>query len=187
MNNSLITDGIKEDRYLKAKELADRFERGVYDEIRNVFDDLVESSDLFVEDVAPDEKPSPTIGSATMATLRIDYSMSRIENGVQENPSSLTLSVGLEWPVKERQDDIPSENGSPCYVYYKIKKSCEENFEEVRQLTEDQDIENGPDMWGNNAAGRFYVTVNNIEEIREGLRKLREHFSNYGDMFGKEA
>jgi len=182
MSEDFLTKGIENDRYLKAVELIDRFEDEVYEEIRKVFDDFVKESDLFIGDGSPDERSPPTRGTATMATHRIDYTMSRIQAD-EEDPENLIVSVGFEWVNPAKQDEETLTDESLTYVYYKIKHSSEKEFEKVCDLTENPDILCGEEMW-RNAPGIFYMPVKKGEDFREGLRMLKEHLAKFGEGFG---
>ena len=184
MSEDFLTKGIENDRYLKAAELVDRFEDEVYEEIRKVFDDFVKESDLFISDGSPGERRRPTRGTATMATHRIDYTMSRMQAD-EEDPENLTVSVGFEWVNPAKQGEEISSDEALTYVYYKIKHGDEEEFEKVCDLTENPDILCGEEMW-RNAPGIFYIPVKKGGDFREGLRVLKEHLSKFGDEFGIE-
>jgi len=185
VSEDFLTKGIENDRYLKAVELVDRFEDEVYEEIRKVFDDFVKENDLFIGDGSPDERSRPTRGTATMATHRIDYTMSRVQAD-EEDPENLIVSVGFEWANPAKQGEETSTDESLTYVYYKIKHGDEEEFEKVCDLTENPDILCGEEMW-RWAPGIFYIPVKKGEDFREGLRMLREHLAKFGDEFGVES
>jgi len=185
MSEDFLTKGIENDRYLKAVELIDRFEDEVYEEIRKVFDDFVKENDLFFGDGSPDERHRPTRGTATMATHRIDYTMSRVQAD-EEDPKNLIVNVGFEWVNPAKQGEDTSSDEALTYVYYKIKYASEENYEKVCDLTENPDILCGEEMW-RNAPGIFYIPVEKGEDVKEGLDELREHLSKFGDHFGVES
>jgi len=185
MSEDFLTKGIENDRYLKAAELVDRFEDEVYEEIRKVFDDFVKENDLFIGDGSPDERRRPTRGTATMATHRIDCTMSRVQAD-EEDPENLILSVGFEWVNPAKQGEDTSSDEALTYVYYKVKYASEENYEKVCDLTDNPDILCGEEMW-RNAPGIFYIPVEKGGDFREGLRVLKEHLSKFGDKFGVES
>lgn len=184
MDEDFLTEGIKNDRYLKAVKLVNKFENEIYDEIRNVFDEFVENSDLFKEDGSPDERNKPTRGYATLATHRIDYYTARVQEK-EEDPDKMIVSVGFEWVNPAEQNEEVSNGESLTYVYYKIKNASEENYGKVCEKTKNPDIMFGEELW-RLAPGIFYVIVEDREDIREGLRALRDHLSRFGEEFGVE-
>jgi len=184
MSEDFLTKGIENDRYLKAVKLINQFEDIVPKEIRKIFDDFVKESNLFIGNGSPDRRPNPTKYSGTLATHRIDYTMSQVEIN-KENPENLKLSVGLEFVKPAKQDEDVTSGETLSYVYYKVKDSTVENYEKVCGLTKNSDIRFGEGMW-NNAPGIFYIPIENREDFRNGLKILREHFSKFGDEFGVE-
>ena len=176
MEEEFLTKGLEKDRYLKAVKLSEEFEKEVYRTIRDVFDELVEEEkDLFAEDVSPDKRNNPAGGYSTLATLRIDYRLALKE---KDSPNK-ALNVGLEIVDEGKQYQDMDSDGSLSYVYYKIKNDDEQNFMKVKSQTEDPNINFGEDMW-NNAPGIFYILVKEGEDLKDGLRRLRDHFSKFG-------
>ncbi|MBS3792667.1 hypothetical protein KGY77_08505 [Candidatus Bipolaricaulota bacterium] len=182
MDEKFLTKGIEKERYLKAKELGDRFEDEIYELIGNVFSDFVEKSELFRGNGSPNPKSTPTEGKSTKATLRIDYKIANVEAEGTNDPNHLKLTVGLEWP--KESSDVAKSIESGFYVFYRVKNSHKKTFEEIYKDTEVQKIHYANNPW-NSKYGMFYIPVKSVDEILEGFEELKVHFTKFGDRFGE--
>ncbi|MGV9200508.1 MAG: hypothetical protein ACOC4M_17000 [Promethearchaeia archaeon] len=113
-----------------------------------------------------------------MTILRIDYGLAQKEGIYEESASNKCLNVELEMVDEGKQYRDVDSDESLSYVYYKIKNRDEQNFIKVKSQTEDPNINFGEDLW-NNAPGIFYIPGKDREEFKEGLQRLREHFSEF--------
>ncbi|MFW6041250.1 MAG: hypothetical protein ACOC85_05385 [Thermoplasmatota archaeon] len=184
MSDDFIKHGIDKDRYLKADKLVTRFEKEIFDEIHEVFDQFVEKhTNIFFEGSDPIENTNPTYGLATHTTIRIDYIMNR--KGIKKD-RNIRLCAGFEIVDPAKQDEEPLPGRSFSYVFYKIKHLSEEDYVKVMNMTDNDGIKFGKEMW-RPAPGIFYIPVNTGDDVRKGLVTLREHFSKFSDHYGEKS
>ena len=184
MNEEFITEGIENDRYLKAVRLYKQFEEELLRELRNRSEETIEQRpDLFVDDVSPSKSVSRR-RTTPLGHMRMDNEMRRV-NGDGER---LVFHISIEWtrPAVHGQDD-PADRAL-CLVLYKIKNLARSDYERVKQQTrsasEWDEIRFDDDVW-NSDWGIFYIPVSDGPEIKNGFRTLQEHFLEFADSFGE--
>lgn len=183
MTNDTLTDGLTNDRYVKAVRLVNDFEDEVYDRIEDTLDDIMTSDQEGLFDYNQGHNtgryrdPGPTYG-----TLRIEGTMVETD----DDGHNLTLNVGLEWVKPETQGLNEWPEPLLCYVYYKIKYAPTEPFQAVAAATRESDewdvISVGDEQWDSGqrvAPGIFYVPVVDGDDIEEGLSILGEHCTTF--------
>ena len=186
MTNDTLTDGLTNDRYVKAVRLVDDFEDEVYDRIEDTLDDIMtsEQEGLFDYkqgyDTSRFRDPGPTYG-----TLRIEGTLVETDS----DGHNLKLNIGLEWVEPETQglDEWPEP--LLCYVYYKIKYAPTEPYQIVTAATCESDewdaISVGDkqcEQWDSGqrvAPGIFYVPVADGDDINGGLSTLGDHCTTF--------
>ena len=180
MSEDFITEGLADDRYIKADLLVNRFRDHIFDALgetsRQIIDD---HENLFEPDVELDSEPFGT-GGRTLSTLRVEFDLRR----EHEEFGPLKLNIGVEWVDPDEQDEPTTGDGSLCYVYYKIQRGSEASFNAVEQRTAKEDewesIHFGADQWPyrrKEAPGIVYIPVGDGPGLIEGLETLRQHFS----------
>lgn len=184
MNEQFITNGIENDRYLKAVRLYKQFEEELCQEIKNVSQELIEQRpDLFVDDATP-QKSLSRRRTAPLGHMRMDNDLRR----VNDDGKRLTLNIAIEWAQPEiHGHDEPAE-GALCIVLYKIKNLPKAEYERVKQETQSQsswtDIQFDDDVW-NSGLGIFYIPVMDGPDVKEGFQTLQAHFLEFGETYGE--
>lgn len=181
MNEDFITNGLEADRYLKADKLVQQFRNQIREAIEDVSKDIIEAnSSLFPEDVSLEYNDFGIENSRTLTTIRVEYDLQK----EHEEYGTCRLNIGLEWVESGEQDAESQSDGTLCYVLYKIQRGSENRFNEVKDRTVDSnrwgEIHFGKDQWPykrKEAPGITYIPVESGSEISDGLRTLKEHFS----------
>lgn len=181
MNEDFITNGLEADRYLKADKLVHQFKQEIQQEIQSVCNEIKEShEDLFDADASLKPRAFGADANQTLATIRTEFPMNR-EN---EDGATPKLNIAVEWVEPEQQGEENADEGSLCYVLYKIQHGSESRFDAVKRRTESQDkwdeLRFGEDQWyhyAKHAPGIVYIPVNDGLEITKGLQMLKKHFS----------
>ena len=184
MTNEFFDTGLESDRYLKAAKLTDRFETELRRELRQAGDAIVADNDeLFVDVDYTNWNQYISSSGGVLAFARFDYRMTR------RNPDTndrLKLNIAFRWvePGKMGHD----ATGALTIHSYKIKNAPETDYlhvkENTRRGTWDAAVGNDPHE---NYPAVFYVPVRNLDEFRRGQQALKEHFSEFGSMFGIES
>lgn len=180
MSDEFITEGLADDRYIKADLLINRFRDRVFDALSETSRAIIDDHEsLFEPGVELDSKPFGT-GGRTLSTLRVEFDLRR----EHEEFGSLKLNFGVEWVDPDEQDESTVGDRSLCYVYYKIQRGSETSFNAVEQRTAQHSdwefIQFGSDQWPyrrKEAPGIVYIPVGDGPELMEGLETLRQHFS----------
>lgn len=189
MSEDFITEGLADDRYIKADLLVNRFRDHIFDALSETSREIVDDHEhLFEPDVELDSDHFGS-GGRTLSTFRVEFNL-RQEH---EEFGPLKLNIGVEWVDPDEQDESTSGDGSLCYVYYKIQRGSEASFNAVEQRTVKEDdwesIHFGSDQWPyrrKEAPGIVYIPVEDGSELIEGLETLRRHFSEvYAEELGK--
>ncbi|ACM58858.1 hypothetical protein halTADL_1292 [Halohasta litchfieldiae] len=183
MTNDTLTDGLTNDRYVKAVRLVDDFEDEVYDRIKDTLDDIMtsEQEGLFDNNLDYDKGHNPTPGP-TYGTLRFEGTMMQTNS----DGNNLKLNIGLEWVEPETQGRDEWPEPLLCYVYYKIKYAPTEPFQAVSAATRESNewdaISVGDEQWDSGqrvAPGIFYVPIVDGDDIEEGLSVLGDHCTTF--------
>jgi hypothetical protein len=178
MIDDFLTEGLENDRYLKARRLAKEFEKEIEVKLQAIGEDMVdENRELFDDDVEG-SKGSSTM-SNTFPWARIDYPMARLQ--ARGGETILTLNVHFYWcdPRKYNRTDI---DGALCALGYKIKDVAKTDEQRVVSETRDWPIRVAENRFGGEKA--FYRHVSSAVEIEETGEQLVDHFSTFGNEFG---
>lgn len=183
MNEKFVTEGIQNDRYLKAIRLINRLEDEFQAELERIGDEIVaDNPDLFSETVEASWNNGRST-SKMIAFARVDYPMTRVKS-VEESSSKLKLNICLRWmdPADWGHQDV---EGALFAASYRIKGSTQEDFERVKQETVagDWNLEVGAGKF-RNSPGAFYIPVDTAAGLRDAHETLKEHFSEYGHLYG---
>jgi hypothetical protein len=181
MNEDFITNGLEADRYLKADKLVQQFRNQIREEIEEISEQIIDANPvLFGEDVSLDYGAFGVENSRTLTTIRVEYDLHR----EHEEYGTCLLNIGLEWVDPDEQDGSNSPDRALCYVLYKIQRGSDTRFKNVKDRTAESDrwdaIRFGEDQWPykrKESPGIVYIPVESGSEIAEGLRTLKEHFS----------
>lgn len=184
MNNDFLSEGLEDDRYLKALQLIDRFESDLRNELERAGTAIVtENPDLFIEDGNPNwiRKRSH---SSVIAHQRVDYTMSLVGSTAEE-ASNLVLNLGFRWiqPGKFGHDT----DGTLSVASYRIKNAPDEAYRDVMSATRNGgwDVSIADDPFGSYPA-TFYVPVEDTTGLREGYDTLASHFEAFATTFGTD-
>lgn len=178
MTGEFVTEGLRDDRYLKALRLVEQFE----DEVEAMlveFDQRMvdEHPDLF--DSSTDFKfKSNRSPSSGLATHRINHAM----EGPRAPTEDRRLNVHLYWmpPTEYARTDLD------CALRafgYKIKYADQDVDNRVAERTRrgDWPLETSGNPWDDNTV--FYRHVSSVTDIDDTIEILVSHFSEFGDAF----
>lgn len=186
MNEDFVTEGLRDDRYLKAVQLLDRFEDELRGELERVGDEIVAANpDLFVEGTEPswnNMRSSRTI----IAFARVDYVMDR-RRTANEGADRLKLNISVRWmnPEKLGHHDV---DGALTVTSYKVKNAPSEDYERVRAASHEGDwpVHFAADHFAN-APGIVYVPVEDAPSLQRAHEVLKDHFTEFGELYGAET
>lgn len=181
MNEDFVTTGLSSDRFLKADHLVERFEAEIREALEGLSDRICEQNEtLFAANVGYSWKYLGASASRTLATMRNEFKTNR---RTQEGDVPL-VNVAVEWVEPDEQDVASDTDGSLCYALYKIQHGSPSRFTTVKQRTlesgEWPQIYFGEDQWPSHAKeapGIVFVPVETGEDLADGFRTLRDHFS----------
>lgn len=180
MDEDFITDGLDQNRYLKAYQLVTRFESHMEAELvamcRTVRDGHPE---LFEADASLETRD---YDGSPLRTIRTEARMKPED----DEGNTLTINVALEW-VEPSNQPGGQANVAPdtfCYILYKIKFGSERVWEAVIDESRNDDrwdeIQFGEEKYDRPprvAPGIVYIPVETGEEIVEALGTLKKHFT----------
>lgn len=182
MNDDFVTDGIKQDRYLKATRLADRFETEIRRELTRAGDSIVADNPTLFRDGAKANWNNHQTPSRLLAFARVDYVMDRITS--PEDPEHLKFNLGLRW-VEPDKYGWPNIDGALCMVSYKIKNMNKTEYEHVKTHTKEGDWQlHFAENVYSNAPGVIYYPVTDADSLTKGLETIGDHFGTYGSEYG---
>jgi len=181
MSDEFLTQGLQQDRYLKALRLADQFQDEITTRLFE-FDEAMVAvrPGLFDSESDPDANMN-TSPSDGLAFHRINRAM----NGPEAPENDQQLNVHLYWmsPTDYERRDIDSAVRG---FGYKIKYGETDADERVKQQTRDGDwsLQTADNPYDSNTV--FYRHVSSAMEIDDVAEELVEHFSAYGDAWAAE-
>jgi len=185
MSNEFLTQGLENDRYLKAVQLIERFETELRRELERIGDDIVsDNPDLFVDEVEASWNNNSSAGSI-IAFARVDYQMDRTTSTADDD-RKLKLNISFRW-IEPTQLGHQNVDGTLSVVSYKIKYANPDRYSDVQESTRSEewdDILCADDVY-NNSPGIFYIPVNTAEEMREAHEQLKSHFEAHASMYGE--
>lgn len=182
MNEQFITEGIKNDRYLKAARLTEQFEQQIERELRNFLNETIEQRpDIFVDDASPSKRKT-SVRTEPLAHVRMQADM----NCVDADGNNLKFYISIEWTQPEIHGE--ESDGALCLVLYKIKNDTRADYDRVKQQTkadpEWDEIRYSNDVWYTDR-GIFYIPVTDAHDVKRGLQTLRQHFFSFHDEFNR--
>jgi len=178
MTEEFLTNGLQEDRYLKALRLIEQFEDEI-EVILHEFDQRMvdEQPDLFDPSTDPDVRTNQSPGSG-LANHRINHAM----DGPLAPNSDQRLNVHLYWmpPTEYNRTDV---DGALRAFGYKIKyaDSAIDDWVVEQTRTGDWSVEMSGNPFDSNTV--FYRHVSSAGEIEETVKTLVSHFSEFGDAY----
>lgn len=178
MRDEFFTQGLEDDRYLKARQLVKQFNKEIEAELRAIGEQIVaQNRELF--DEAVDGRGKVSGLSRATPWARIDYPMARVQSS--ESDEQLTLNVHLYWddPRDYNRIDI---DGAIAALGYKIKNVSEVDEQRVVSETRDLSLQTAENRFGGETA--FYNHVNSADEFKQTGEELVEHFSKFGGEYG---
>jgi hypothetical protein len=180
MTDEFLTEGLQDDRYLKALRLYKQFENEIKARLR-VFDQRMvdKHPDLFDSDPSLNTNRTPGSG---LAIHRINHQM----NGPKA-PDNLNqrLNVHLYWmpPTEYDRTDI---DGALRAFGYKVKGADETVDDWVVEQTQvgDWPLETSGNPYDSNIT--FYRHVSSAAEVEETMNLLVNHFEEFGDAYERD-
>lgn len=182
MNEQFITEGIRNDRCLKAARLIDRLESELEAEIKRAGKRIVEENDdLFADDVRSNIKVNFS-SSTILAYARDNLYLHQVNPDKPGKTQWLNLSLRWVDPLDWGEEDV---NGALCAACYKINNGNVADYTQVKQQTLENDwaIRFGTDQY-NNAPGLFYISVETAADLRAAMETLQRHFTEFGEYYG---
>lgn len=182
MTEEFFDHGLESDRYLKAAKLTERFETELKRELRRMGDEIVEENQaLFVEGSDPNWNMNVSSSGGVLAFGRFDYYMNRQNPDTEKN---LKMNFAFRWVEASKMGH--EDAGTLKFISYTIKRSPDVDYRKVAERTREGDweVRVGNDPHGN-YPGTFYVPVETFQEFKQGHQALKDHFSEFGSIFGK--
>lgn len=180
MTDEFLTEGLRNDRYLKAIRLVEQFETEMEARLLDLGQRMVdEHPDLFGSSVDPHVRTRQNSNSS-LAHQRIHYKLDGIQ--VPEGEKSQYLNVHLYWmaPTEYARTDI---DGALRALGYKIKRGALSVDDWVVEQTKKNDwpIETSENPFDDNIV--FYNHVSSVDDIEATSDTLVEHFAEFGDAY----
>jgi len=180
MPEEFLTNGLQNDRYLKALRLAEQFQNEIGAILQQFDEAMVDvQPDLFDPSLDPSVKKSRNPGSG-LANHRIKHQLT----GSKAPDGNQKLNVHLYWmpPAEYGRTDI---NGALRAFGYKIEGADTAIDTQVVQQTRagDWDIDIADNPYDSNKV--FYNHVCSRAEIEDTMARLVDHFDTFGDEYGK--
>lgn len=180
MTDEFLTEGLRNNRYLKALRLPEQFDNQIEARLKEFDQRMVDAQPrLFHPDDSPgfNSNQSPSSG---LALQRINHPM----NGPDAPDGSQKLNVHLYWMEPNRYGR-PDINGAVRAFGYKIKNANEAIDQEVQSATHNGEwpVETSENPYDANIT--FYRHVSSVPEIKEAEETLIEHFEKFGDKYKK--
>lgn len=180
MTDEFLTEGLQEDRYLKAIQLIEQFEDEIEATLRRFGRRMVdEHPGLFATDPDGDKRTNRSPGSA-LAHTRVNYPMSGPR--ARDMDQTWLLNVHLYW-VDPAQYDRTDVDGALRAFGYKVKYASRDIDREVVQETRARDwsVDTSVNPYDSNIA--FYKHVSSAAEMEETADTLVQHFGRFGDEY----
>lgn len=178
MTDEFLTEGLRNNRYLKALRLPEQFDNQIEARLKEFDQRMVDAHDkMFDADDSPRFKSNHDPSSG-LAWQRINHPM----NGPDAPNGSQKLNVHLYWMEPNRYSR-PDINGAVRAFGYKIKSADVDIDQEVQSATHDDgwSIETSENPYDNNIT--FYRHVSSVPEIKETEKTLVEHFKEFGEQY----
>jgi len=178
MTDDFLTEGLRNNRYLKALRLPDQFDDQIEARLKQFDRRMVDTHPgLFDPDDSPSfgTNDSPSSG---LAWQRINHPM----NGPDAPTGNQKLNVHLYWMEPNRYGR-PDIDGAVRAFGYKIKNADENIDQKIRSDTHNGEwsIETSENPYDNNIT--FYRHVSSVPEIKETEETLVEHFEKFGEQY----
>ena len=184
MTGEFLTEGLQNDRYLKAIRLIEQFEIEMEARLRKLGRRMVDKHPSLFGSPLETSTSSSRDSGKTLAYQRIDYKMRGVQ--VSDDESTPRLNVHFYWvdPAKYARTDI---DGALRAFGYKIKFANTNVDEQVADQTRASDwpIEITDDPFGSRKI--FYKHVNSIGDIEETANSLVDHFSEFGNAYTENS
>ncbi len=180
MSDDLITTGLEDDRYLKARQLAYDFETTLLDTLKTTGRTMLRDAGYHT-DVSFSNKALGPNYTATLATIRTEAPLQHYDN-----PDSDTLlNIAVEWVTPDTINDAPDTGDAYGYALYKLQHGSQTVYDTVRDTTTADDawpaVRFYEDQWyspGKHAPGVIAIPLTTPGTIHEHLDTLHDHFTN---------
>jgi hypothetical protein len=180
MTDEFLTQGLQNDRYLKALQLIEQFEDEIEATLRRFGKRMVdEHPGLFPTNPDGDEHANRS-PSSVLAHTRINYPMTGPR--ARDTDQTWKLNVHLYW-VDPAQYDRTDVDGALRAFGYKVKYASEDIDRTVAQETRTRDwsLEMSENPFDSNIA--YYRHVSSDAGMEETADTLVQHFSEFGDEY----
>lgn len=178
MTDEFLTQGLQNDRYLKALRLVEQFENEIEAMLLEFDQRMIdEHPGLFDSSTDPSIRTNQSPGNG-LANHRINHAMA----GPRAPDSDQRLNVHLYWmpPTEYGRTDI---DGALRGFGYKIKYADQDVDSRVadRTRTDDWSVETAGNPYDSNIV--FYKHVSSAADIEATADTLVDHFSEFGDEY----
>lgn len=179
MTENFITQGLQEDRYLKAIRLANQFDAEIEAQLRTVGHAMINEHPELFEEPVDGSYHSRRERSSLLAHARVNFPMDRVPT--PDSDEALRLNVHLYWrdPTECNRTDI---DGALRAFGYKIKGLTRKNDDDVAAATRDSPLQTTKNPWDSNTV--FYNHVDSKDDIERTSERLIDHFTEFGSEYG---
>jgi len=183
MTDEFLTEGLRNDRYLKAIRLIDEFEDQIEATLREFGQRMVDEHPSLFEPNPRGDKNTNRTANSSLAHSRVDYPLvgDRAPEGDQR------LNVHLYW-VDPTQYDRTDVDGAIRAFGYKIKWADHDIDDHVADQTraEGWSVRTSESPFKDSNV-TFYRHVSSAKDIEETAAVLVEHFSEFGNEYATES
>lgn len=182
MNKDFVTEGLRDDRCLKAYRLVNRFETEIRAEIKRTGKEIVESNPGLIDSEPGSNFKASWDSGTIIANFRDNLRMNRVNADTPSNRLKLNLSVRWVDPIDWGERDV---EGALCAACYKINNGAKGDFQRVKDetVTGEWNIRIGDDQFSN-APAIFYIPIESGEDLQTASQTIQQHFTEYGDYWG---
>lgn len=179
MNEEFLSKGLEKNRYLKAGQLIEEFERQIELLLRSTGDRIVDEC----PEIFPDPSPKKSFGHGsgdTVSYQRFDFAMSGVTTLEEQTPK---LNVHLYWvhPSVYNRTDI---DGIVRGFGYKVKHSGDvDDLIAERTKVGDWNLNVATDPFGSRNV--FYQHIDTGQDCKDVADELVSHFTEFADQWAQ--
>lgn len=178
MNEEFLSKGLGKNRYLKAKQLIEEFDRQVDLLLRSTGERIVEECDEMFSNPSPSERSGSS--SSTFAYKRFEYTMSEVTTPEGDTPR---LNVHLYW-VHPSEYNRPDIDGVVRAFGYKVKDSGGvDDFVAEQTNLGDWTLNVAQDVFGSRHV--FYRHLGSGSDAIDIQDELVHHFTEFADQWAQ--
>jgi hypothetical protein len=178
MTDEFLTEGLRNNRYLKALRLPEQFDDQIEARLKQFDQRMVDAQPEFFDTSDSPSFKAEHNPSSGLAWQRINHPM----NGPDAPVGNQKLNVHLYWMEPNRYGR-PDINGAVRAFGYKIKNADVDADQEVQSATHNDEwsVETSENPFDDNIT--FYRHVSSVPEIKDTEETLVEHFKKFGGRY----